>query len=122
MATPIALFVSLEVTFIDALRRLGLLATVWYWTFVAVLWMESVIYIATEIVRATKPRASANEDALSKPLWAVVARGSTAMRSGVIVSVGTFRGYADVDADLSFRFRDGYRETASSNCGQHYKF
>jgi hypothetical protein len=122
VATSIALFVSLEVTFIEALRRLGLLATVWYWALVTVLRMESVIYNATEIVRATKPRPGANEDALTKPLSAVVVRGSTAIGSGVIVSVGTFRGYTDVDADLSFRFGDGYRETASSNCGQHYKF
>jgi hypothetical protein len=79
------------------------------------LWMETVIHIALEVVSAMKPWASAHEDFPAKPLWAVVASGSTVIRSGVIVTIGTIRGYADLDADLTFCFGSGSRETDSSN-------
>jgi hypothetical protein len=77
--------------------------------------METVIYLAPEFGRAMKPWASANEVALNKPFWTVVASGSTVIGSGVIVAVGTVRGYPDVDADLSLRFGDGRREATSGN-------
>jgi len=56
-----------------------------------------------------KPWASADEDALDKPFWTVVASGSTVIGSGVIITIGTFRGYPDVDSNLSLRFGDGCR-------------
>jgi hypothetical protein len=77
--------------------------------------METVIYVALEVARAMKPRASANEDVPAKPFRTVVARRGTAIRSDVIVAIGTFRGYSDVDADLSHRFGGGRGETDSSN-------
>jgi hypothetical protein len=119
MATSIPLFVSLEVFFIDALGRLGLLATVGYCAPVTVLWMVGVIYVATEFAGAMKPRASADEDVPAEPFRAVVAGGSTAIRSGVIVTIGAFRGYTDIDADLSLCAGGGCRETGCSNCTQH---
>jgi hypothetical protein len=111
----ITLFVSLEMLFIDALGRLGPLPTVWHCAPITMLWMESVIYVATELAGAMKPRSGANEDLPIKPFWAVVAGGSTPVRSGVIIAVGTLRGDTDVDADLSLCFRGAYREAAPSN-------
>jgi hypothetical protein len=104
--------------FVDALGPLGPLSTVWHCALITMLRMESVVYLATEFAGAMKPRAGANEDLPVKPFWAVVARGSTPIRSGVIVAVGTFRGDTDVDAELSLCFRDACREAAPSNCGQ----
>jgi len=121
VAASVALFVSFEVVLIDTLGRLGFLATVWLYAFVAVLWIETVIHVATEIVTAVKPRAGANEHVSAKPFWSVIARRCTVVRSDVIVAVRTFRGYTDLDLDLSLRLRYGCREATSNNCNCHQK-
>jgi len=77
--------------------------------------METVVYLALEVIRAMKPRASANEDVPGKPFRAVVAGGGTAIRSDVIVTIGTVRGYSDFDADLSFCFGGCSGEADSGN-------
>jgi hypothetical protein len=77
--------------------------------------MEIVIYTAVEIAGTMKPRAGANEDRPIKPFWAVVARGSTAIRGRVIIAVGTFRSDTNGDADLSICFRDACGEAAHSD-------
>jgi hypothetical protein len=81
-----------------------------------------IIYMALEVFRAVIPRASANEHTASKPFWPVVAVRSTTIRSVVIVTVRTFRGRPNVDIDLSFYFRSGYREADSSHSNDHEKF
>jgi hypothetical protein len=63
--------------------------------------METVIYVALEFTSAMKPWASANESVPAKPFWTVVAGRGTVIRSHVIVTIGTFRSYSDVEADLS---------------------
>jgi len=87
----------------------------WQWAFIAVLGMETVIYVALKFIRALKPRSSANEDFSVKPLWAIVARGGTVIRSDVVVTIGTFRGDSDVDVDLGLCFWGGSGEADSSN-------
>jgi len=77
--------------------------------------MQTVIYVALEVTGAMKPGASANEAVPIKPFWTIVPSGSTVIRSYVIVTVGTFRGYSDVDAYLSLCFGGGNREADSSN-------
>jgi hypothetical protein len=62
-----------------------------------------------------KPRASADESVPIKPLRAVVAGGSAAIRSDIIVTIGTVRGYADFDGDLSLCFRSDSDEANSSH-------
>ena len=102
VAAPITHFISFEVgNLIDGLRRLRLIARVWCGTFVPVFGMKMVVDVALEVVRAMKPRASANEDTTCKPFRPVVAVGSTTIRSSIIIPVGTFGGDSDVDADLS---------------------
>src|SRR5580692_1854509 len=101
VTASVPLFVSLEVAFIDTLRRLCLLAFVRHWAFVAVFRMETIIYMATEVARAMKPWAGADEYVPAEPFRAIVTRGSATIGSGVIVTVGTFGGYTDIDADLS---------------------
>jgi hypothetical protein len=107
VAPSIPRFVSLEVRTIDTLGRFGFLATFWRWALISVLWMETVIHVALELTRAMKPGASANEAVSVEPLWTVVAGRSTAIRSDVIVTIGTVRGYADLDVDLSLCLGSG---------------
>jgi hypothetical protein len=77
--------------------------------------METVIHVALEVLRAVKPGASANEAIPVKPLWTIVASGSTAVRSDVIVTIGAIRGHADFDVDLSLCFGCDSGEADSSN-------
>jgi hypothetical protein len=105
VAAPVPHFIPFEVgNLIDTLCGLGSLAALWSWAFVAMFGMITVIYVAAEVIRAMKPRASTNEDAAAKPFRAVVAVRSAAIGIGVIVSVRTIRGDSDGDADLSLRF------------------
>jgi hypothetical protein len=118
VAASIAHFVSFEVgNLIDRLRRFTFIANVWLCAFIAVLGIETVIYVALEVIRAMEPRASANEDTTRKPFRAVVAVRSASIRSNVIVAVRAVRGDANVNADLSPGFWGGYRETDSSDSG-----
>jgi hypothetical protein len=121
VATSIAFFVSFEVGAIDPLCRLGFLATVWLGALVALLWVEAVIYVASELGLPMKPRAGADEDIPSKPLRPVIARRRTVIRSDVIVTIGALRSYPDLNADLSLRFWKGCREADCSNRSYHQK-
>src|SRR5208283_207609 len=115
VAASIARLVALEMRAIDALGRLSFLAAFWCRAIIAVLRMETVIHVALEFVGAMKPRASANEDFATKPFRAVVAGGSTVIRSDVIVTVGAIRSHADDDVDLSLCFGSGSRDAECSN-------
>jgi len=89
VAAPITHFISFEVGYlIETLSRLGPVADVRHWTFVAVVGMKAVIYVASEVFRTVIPLARANEDAAAKPLRAVVAVGRAGIRSVVVVPVG----------------------------------
>lgn len=100
---------------VDFFGRIGLLATLRRRPFIAIVRTKTVIYIALEIAGAMKPRTGANEAVAIKPFRALIASGSTSVRSAVIVSVGTIRGNADGDIDLSFRFVGGSREADNGN-------
>ena len=105
MAASIAHFVSFEVgDLIDVLIRIGFLTTGWPGAVIAVLGMETVIYMAAKTFRAMEPRTDANENATREPLRAIVAVGGAVVWRNVIVTVGTIRRNSDIDADLSLRF------------------
>jgi hypothetical protein len=124
VATPVPLLVSAEVGAIDTLRWLGFLTTVWHWTRVTVLWMETVIDVTTEVVRAVEPWARPHEDTATKPFWSVIAGGRTAVGSGIVISIGTLRRYTDADAYayLSLYRGNGDRKAGSNTSSQHDKF
>lgn len=116
VTASIAHFVPFEVSnLVETLSRLGFIATVWLWAVVAVLGMETVIYMAAEAFRTMKPGTNANEDAPVKPLRTVVAVGGAVVRSDVIVTVGTDRRDSDVDAYLRLCPGSRYREANSCN-------
>jgi hypothetical protein len=89
VAAAIALLVSGEVALIDPLCRIGFLAAARHRALVAIIGMEVSVDVATKAAGAMKPWARADEHVASKPLRAIVAGGSAAIRSGVIVTVRT---------------------------------
>jgi hypothetical protein len=63
VAAAVAHFVSFEVgDFIHAFVRLRSIARVWHWAVIAVIRIETVIYVAVEFGGAVKPGANADED------------------------------------------------------------
>jgi len=116
VAASIAHFVCFEVgNLIETLSRLGLSATGWPWAGIAVLRMETVIYVPMKIGRAVKPRARPNEDAAYKPFWAIVPIGGALIRRGRVVPVRTHRRNSDLDAYLSLYCGSSHREADSGN-------
>ncbi len=77
-------------------------------------WVEAVIHVALEAVMAVEPRANANKHASLEPFRTVITRGRARVRSDVIVPIGTIRGDADFDADLSRHVGSGGSEADSS--------
>ena len=115
VATSIPFFVSIEVRFIDTLGRVGFLTTVRHRPLVTMLRMVGVIHLAAESAGTMKPGACADEGIPVKPFGAIVARGSAALGSGVVVTVRTLGGQGDIAADLSVRCGHGCQERASGN-------
>jgi hypothetical protein len=102
VTASVAHFVAFEVVnLIEMLVGIGSLATGWPGAGISVLGMEVVVYVAVETCGTVKPRASADEDATGKPLWAVVAIGGAVVGRGVIIAVRAFGRDADVDLYLS---------------------
>jgi len=116
VSAPITHFFSFEVlNLIEMLGRFRPLPNLGHWTFIAVVWMEPVIYVAAEVGSAMEPRASANKDTTGKPFRAVVAVRSSGIRRDIIVSVRADRGHSHFDGDLSLHFGSGYRQEDSGN-------
>jgi hypothetical protein len=82
---------------------------------VTVVNIEMVIYMAAKVGRAVKPRASTDEDTTAEPFRAVVAVGSTGVRSVVVVAVRACGFGSDVDANPSLYFGSERREANYSN-------
>jgi hypothetical protein len=100
---------------IDTPSRIRPIATVRYRAAIAMVNIEAVIYMAAKISMAVKPRARADEHTTGKPLRAVVAVGSTGVRSEVIVTVRTSGFGSDIDVDLSLYFRSGRHDKNTSD-------
>ncbi len=116
VASAVAHFVAPEVGIsVDAFSLFSPVATVRKGAAIAVLRMETVIYVAAELVRAVKPRTRANENAIRKPLGAVIAVGGAVVGRDVVVTVGTHGCRSDLDADLRLGYGRGYGETDSNN-------
>ena len=104
VAASVAHFVCFEVGhFVEVIVGSGSLAACWHRTVIAVVRMETVIYVAVEIRWAVKPGASANEDAADKPFRSVITVGGAVVRRNVVIAVGALRRDSDVHAHLSSR-------------------
>ena len=114
MATAVAHFVAFEVRRIHSPSWLRSFTTCRHGALVAVVRVKTVIHVADEIAPAMKPRASANEDAATKPFRPIVSSRGAGIRSDIIVTIGTLRSDSDFDADLSLRLG---KEADRSNAG-----
>jgi hypothetical protein len=83
--------------------------------------MEAIVDMAPEVITTMKPRAGANKHTAREPLRTVVAVGGAAIRSNIIVPVGTFRSDPNVDADLSCGLGTGDKYHAGHKSEQ-YKY
>ena len=115
VTTSVPYLIPLEMRGSDALGRLGLLATFWQRSLIAMLRMETIINVAFEPGSAMEPRPGANKHVAGKPFRTIIAGRSTRIRSGIIVTIGAFGCRANFDADLSICLRSGYRRAESSN-------
>jgi hypothetical protein len=93
VAAPITHLVSVEVI-------KGLLSTVRMWTTVAVMWVETVIHVAVEVVSTVEPRAGSDEHAAAEPLGPVVPVWRAAVWGVIVVAIRASRFCSDIDRDL----------------------
>jgi hypothetical protein len=93
VAAPITHLVSVEVI-------KGLLSTVRMWTSVAVMWIETVIDVAVEVVSTVEPRAGSDEHAAAEPLGPVVPVWRAAVWGVIVVAIRASRFCSDIDRDL----------------------
>src|SRR5713101_6685340 len=80
MAVPITHLVSVEVI-------KGLVSTVRMWTSIAVMWIETVINVAVEVVGAVEPRACSDEHAAAEPLGPVVPVWRAVVWGEIVVAI-----------------------------------
>jgi len=85
---------------------------------IAVVGIVAVVYLSAEVRGAVKPRSSTNERSAIEPTRPVVAVGSTAVRRGFKVAVGTFRSCADFDTDLSQGLGSACGKAETGDSGQ----
>jgi len=105
VAAPIAHFVSFEVRhFIEMVCRIGPIAGVRHGTFVPMVRMKMIIYVAPEVGGAMEPWAGADENSSYEPLRSIVTVGSASIGRSVVITVRAHRCGSDVDGDLSVHF------------------
>jgi hypothetical protein len=114
VATSISHLVSFEVRSINAFSFLGFFTSMRDWPFIAMGRMEVIVNVTMEVLVAVKPWTGTDEDTPVKPLWTVIADGSTVVGSNIKVTIGAIRGLPNVDSDLSRCCPGGGRHANSS--------
>jgi hypothetical protein len=109
MTSSVTADVALAIThFVSAKVVEGLITMLRKGTVVAVLWVEAVVHMAVEAMRAMEPGASSDKDTTAEPLRPIVAVWGAVVWGVVEVAVRTDRRYPDIDIDRS-RYRAGGR-------------
>ena len=90
VAASITHFVSVEM--IE-----GLFSRRRMWTSVAVMWIEAVINVAAELVRAMEPWATSDEHTAVEPLGPVVPIWGAFVWGVVVVAIRATRLWSDID-------------------------
>jgi hypothetical protein len=114
VAAPVSHLVSVEVI-------KGLLSTLRMGTLVAVMWIETVINVALEVVGAVEPGASSDEHAAVEPLGPVVPVWRAVVWCEIVVAVRASRFYADIDRDLR-RWRARYAQQSRNQRSKGKKY
>ena len=116
VTVPITHLISLEVVHvIDPVLRTRVLPTLGNGAVITVLNIKVVIYVAPEVRRAMEPWTSTDKNTAGKPLRTIVPVGRTTVGSVVVVTIGTRRRDANIDADLGFCLRSTRYETQTGN-------
>jgi hypothetical protein len=110
VAFPIACFIGREM--VEALRTPLRERAV-----VAVMRIETIVYVPIKAGMAVEPGTRADEDSACEPVGAVVPIGSAIIGRIVEVSVRAHRSDADVDGNLG----RAVRRTAHESKGKHWK-
>jgi hypothetical protein len=90
VAPPITHLVPVEVI-------KGLFSTVRMWTSIAVMWIETVIDVALEVVGAVEPRAGSDEHAAAEPIGPVIPVWGTVVWGVIVVAIRASRFCSDID-------------------------
>lgn len=80
--------------------------------------MQTIVYAAVELLRAVKPWADANEDAIDEPFRSVVSGWSAVIGSNVVIAIRAIGGWTDFYGDLGCCFRGCSCDANYSNTGQ----
>jgi hypothetical protein len=100
---------------IDPVLRTRMLPTLGKGAMITMMTIKVVIHMAVEIARAVEPGACANENTAAKPLGTIVPIGSTIIWWIVIITIRTYRSYADTYANLGLNVRCTCNATQPSN-------
>src|ERR1700735_4332011 len=101
-------YVALSIASFIALEMLERLSAAWgQRSTIAAVRIGTVVDVTVKTVGAVEPGAGADEYATSEPVGSVVAVGGAVIRRVVEVSIGAYRGCADVDTDRNLRGRLG---------------
>jgi len=114
VAAPITHLVSVEM--IE-----GLVSTLRMWTLVAVMWIETIINVAVEIVGAVEPGAGSDEHATVEPFGPVVPVWRTGVWGGIVVAIRAIWFCSDIDRDLR-RCRSRNAQQSCNQDGKGKKF
>ncbi len=110
ISVKVSAIIGAEMSTISATREL---------TAIAMAWIEAIIDIAVEASWAAVPGARSEENAIVKPLRAVIAVRSTVVRGVIEIAVRTDRRWTDVDAKiqrhLGFCRRSGGKSKPNDN-------
>ena len=93
VAAPITHLVSVEVI-------KGLVSMLRMWATVAVMWIETVINVAVEVVGAVEPGADSDKHAAVEPLRPVVPVWRAAVWFEIVVAIRANRFCSDIDRNL----------------------
>jgi hypothetical protein len=100
----------------------GRLSTIRMRTNVSVMWIEAVINVAAEVMRATEPRAGSDEHAAGEPLGTVVPIWGAVVWGGVVVAIRASGLCSDIDGDLSgCRARDAQQTGNQDGKGKDFR-
>ena len=122
VAVAIVPLVSVEVLGRTAPSVTSSVAIVRIFAAVAVFGVVMIVDVAVEVLGAVKPWASADKDAVGKPLRAIVTVRRATVRRGFKITIRTSGRYADADADLGLCSGSTCCNAESSNGGQSRKF
>ena len=117
-----AAHVSASITHLVSVEVIeGLISTRRMWASVAVMWIETIINMAAEIVGAVEPRAGSDEHAAVEPLRAVVPIWGAPVWCVVVKAIRAHRLWSDIDGDLGrCRARDAQQSDKHGRKGKDF--